>query len=191
MLEDKASASLISRARLGDQSELGMLLDSFRPFLTRLARQHIGPKLQVRFSGSDLVQDTLLTASQGFESFRGETEDELRNWLLQIFRSRLNDSLRKHLVAERRKMGLQDAGSCTLQADSADSPSTEAMHNERAARLLAVMSELNQLDREILLLRYTEQLAFEQIAERVSLPLSNVWRRWSRSVEILRKRLAE
>ncbi len=118
-MKNREQSSLqISRVRQGNQSDLGALLDSFRPLMLQLAQQPIGLKLQVRISGSDLVQETLLSASQNLESFRGDSIQELRQWL-----------------------------------------------------------------------RYTEQLGFEEIAKRVNLPLSNVWRRWSRAIAYLRKHL--
>ncbi len=157
--------------------------------MLQLAQQRIGPKLQVRLSGSDLVQETLLSASQNFESFRGNSIQELRQWLLIIFQARLNDGLRKHLVAERRRVGMQNDESVTLQADATASASSIVMLREQTSQLVDAMLDLSDADRTILLLRYTEQLGFEEIAQRVNLPLSNVWRRWSRAIAYLRKQL--
>ncbi len=183
------SSLQISRARQGNQSDLGSLLDSFRPLMLQLAQQRIGLKLQVRISGSDLVQETLLSASQNFQTFRGDSIHELRQWLLTIFQARLNDGLRKHLVAERRRVGLQYDESVSTHADAAGSASSIVMLREQTSLLLDAMLDLPDTDRTILLLRYTEQLGFEEIAKRVNLPLSNVWRRWSRAIAFLRKHL--
>jgi RNA polymerase sigma-70 factor (ECF subfamily) len=159
--------------------------------MKRLAQQRIGPKLQVRLSGSDLVQETLLSASQSFESFRGNSIQELRQWLLTIFNARLNDGLRRHLLAERRSLGMQNNASVTSQAAPGTSASSIVMRQEQTSLLVDAMLELPDTDRTVLLLRYTEQLSFEDIALRVDLPLSNVWRRWSRSIAYLRKHLEQ
>lgn len=159
--------------------------------MKRLAQQRIGPKLQVRLSGSDLVQETLLSASQSFESFRGNSIQELRQWLLTIFNSRLNDGLRRHMLAERRSLSLQNNASVTSQAAPGTSASSIVMQQEQSLLLVDAMLELPDTDRTILVLRYTEQLSFEEIAQRVELPLSNVWRRWSRSIAYLRKHLEQ
>jgi RNA polymerase sigma-70 factor, ECF subfamily len=189
-LEDQDNSSLLFvRARQGDQAELGVLLESFRPLIKRMAQQRIGPKLQVRLSDSDLVQETLLSASQNFGAFRGNSIQELRQWLLTIFNARLNDGLRMHLLAERRRVGMQKDESVSAQADSGTTASSIVMRQEQASLLVDAMLDLPDTDRTILLLRYTEQLGFEEIAQRVNLPLSNVWRRWSRSIVYLRKHL--
>jgi RNA polymerase sigma-70 factor, ECF subfamily len=191
-LERQDNSSLeIARARRGSQAELGALLDSFRPLMKRLAQQRIGPKLQVRLSGSDLVQETLLSASQSFESFRGNSVQELRQWLLTIFNARLNDGLRRHILAERRSVGMQNNESVISQAAPGTTASSIVMQQEQTSLLVDAMLELPDTDRTILLLRYTEQLSFEDIAQRVDLSLSNVWRRWSRSIATLRKHLEQ
>ena len=156
-----------------------------------MAQQRIGPKLQVRLSDSDLVQETLLSASQNFEAFRGNSLRELRQWLLAIFNARLNDGLRMHLLAERRRVGMQDNDSVSTQADLGKSASSIVMRQEQASLLVDAMLDLPDIDRTILVLRYSEQLGFEEIARRVDLPLSNVWRRWSRSIAYLRKHLEQ
>jgi RNA polymerase sigma-70 factor (ECF subfamily) len=188
---DHDTDSLIARARDGSSSGLGQLLETYSPLLYRLAEQQVGTRLRVRLSGSDLVQDTLLTASQKFHAFRGDTEGEFRKWLVQVFYARLNDGLRRHLLAERRRRARDRSAVDDLLADPSQSPSVMAVLNEQCHKLASAIVELGETDREILLMRYTEQLGFAEIAERLGLPLANVWRRWSRSVETLRKQLDE
>jgi len=174
-----------------ESSELGRLLEIYRPLLSRVARQQIGTNLRVRVSESDLVQETLLTATQYFCDFRGGTEDEFRRWLLQIFRTRLSDGLRRHVLAERRRLTLEEAGSVTSHADANPSPSSQAIANEQISRLLDAILLLDPRDQSILLMRYAEQMGFEEIALRLKLPMTTVWRRWSQAIDELRKIVPE
>ena len=65
MPDDPWGSSLL--ARQGDAGVLGRLLDSFRNYLRLLARLGIEASLRVKVDPSDVVQDTLLKASQKFE----------------------------------------------------------------------------------------------------------------------------
>ena len=178
---------LLAEARHGSPSGLGSLLEVFRPQLTELAQRCVGQALRTRMSESDLVQETMLTASQRFFDFRGASAFEFQAWLVQILHARLVDGLRRHMLAERRKVRLQHSDSFQKMQGATASPSSLAALNEQTAILIGAVLRLSQMDRNILLLRYVEQLGFEAIAERLSLPVANVWRRWSRSIDRLRE----
>ena len=80
-------------AKKGDRSALSRLLDEYRNYLRLLARNQIGQELRVRLDPSDLVQDTLIDASQNFARFRGETKSELIAWLRKILARNLVDQV--------------------------------------------------------------------------------------------------
>jgi RNA polymerase sigma-70 factor (ECF subfamily) len=75
---------LLERARGGDAQALGKLLDSYRPYLSLLARLKSDRQLRAKVDDSDLVQDVCLSAHRDFAQFRGETEPELTAWLREI-----------------------------------------------------------------------------------------------------------
>jgi RNA polymerase sigma-70 factor (ECF subfamily) len=181
----------LTRARSGCPSGLGGLLEGFRPLLDQLARRQLSGRLRARVSGSDLVQETMLTASQGFDAFRGSSKGELRAWLLRILQARLVDGFRRHVVAERRNVGSQRSDSFDNTHGRFGSPSAAASLNEQSAMLMAALAELPELDRSIVMMRYAEQLGFEEVADRLGLPVANVWRRWSRSIDHLRRHLGD
>lgn len=181
--------SLFKSARGGCESGLGGLLESFRPLLAQIARRSLAAQIQTRMSESDLVQETMLTASQRFCDFRGTSKSEMQAWLTQILQTRLIDGLRRHVLAERRRIGLQKSESFRTVIDDAGTPSSQASLNEQSAMLIRAISELPEINRAVLLMRYVEQLGFEEIAQRTGVPLATVWRHWSRSIEKLRKQL--
>jgi RNA polymerase sigma-70 factor, ECF subfamily len=188
-MQDAGFARLLDDARAGGGIELGCLLESFRPLLMRMANERLGPRIRLRISGSDLVQETLLSATQNFVSFRGGSPYELQAWLMRIFRARLNDGLRRHLFAERRRVAAQQSSGVSSCKATSPSPSTQAVLNERTAALLTALSNLDEVGRRVVLLRYVDQLGFEAIAQQLDLPLTTVWRRWQQAVEQLRDRL--
>jgi RNA polymerase sigma-70 factor (ECF subfamily) len=85
---------LIDRARVGDTSVLGRLLDGYRNYLTLLARLTLQRRLQGKLDESDLVQDAFLEAYRDFGQFRGTTEKELTSWLRRILAHNLGNVVR-------------------------------------------------------------------------------------------------
>jgi Sigma-70 region 2. len=65
---------LIDRARAGEATILGRLLEGYRNYLTLLARLTLGRRLQGKLDDSDLVQEAFLEAYRDFAQFRGTTE---------------------------------------------------------------------------------------------------------------------
>ena len=179
--------SLINGARQNRGSGLGDLLEYFRPALTELARQQIRDELTCRMSQSDLVQDTMLTASQDFPEFLGQTESEFRLWIFEIFKSRLVDGLRRHRVAERRRQQLEVQASGSQFVTESASASELAMLDEEAENLLNALEQLSDEYRDILHQRYFEDMTFEAIAAVRGVSIATVWRRWSEAIVLLKR----
>jgi len=179
----------LRHARNGRPSGIGRLLDSFRPMLQQLAKRKISDRLRTRMSESDLVQETMLSACHGLKSFRGNSEGEFQCWLLQILRSRLTDGLRRHLMRECRRVQSQSPTAFRQISDNSESPSNLVALEEQSNLIVSALLQLPEMDRAIILMRYSEQLGFQEIALRTGLPLANVWRRWSKSIDAVRRQV--
>ncbi|MEQ9407102.1 MAG: sigma-70 family RNA polymerase sigma factor [Fuerstiella sp.] len=182
---------LVAQARQGAGSRLGDLLDLFQPLLLAVAERSIGKSLKCRMSTSDLVQETMLTASRRFPAFRGDSEAELRNWLLEILQSRLADGLRRHGVAERRRQQAEIHNRSSQLADKALSPSELVSLEEEAGQLMLALQQLPDDLRDILSMRYFEDMTFDAIAQMRGVSTATVWRRWAEAVQILKQFLQE
>jgi RNA polymerase sigma-70 factor, ECF subfamily len=179
----------IQEARTGGDQELGLVLDHFRPMLLRTAKQRLGPEVSVRVAGSDLVQETMLSAVRNFRAFRGTTAEQLQRWLLRILQARLTDGLRRHCFAERRRLAGEERSNLKRCAAEIESPSKLASLGEQAGALYRAMAKLEAVDRHLLVLRYAEQLSFESIAQQLQLPRHSVCRRWRRTIKELKCQL--
>src|SRR5262249_30925242 len=93
-------------------------LERYRSYLRLLARLHLGPRLQAKLDPSDLVQQTLLKAVQGFGQFRGQGEAALAAWLRQILAHTLANAVRD-LTRARRDVGRERSLEADLDASSA------------------------------------------------------------------------
>ena len=83
---------------------LGSLLGRYRDRLKWRAREAASPRLQVRSSPSDIVQDTMLHACRDFPQFQGTSENELWAWLKRILARRVLGAVRRHVGSHKRDL---------------------------------------------------------------------------------------
>ncbi|WP_417746823.1 sigma-70 family RNA polymerase sigma factor [Rosistilla oblonga] len=185
---------LIDRARVGCDTSLGELLDSYRDYLYKRTHVDMQTELRVKLSESDIVQDVMLLASREFGSFRGNKEGQLRVWLLRILHGRLIDGMRRFVFSEKRRLSREVAGgnaSMLAAVDPGDSPSVRFSQHEEAARLLLAISELPRELQSVIRLRYLNGLTFSQIAEQLQVPVTTCRRRWFEAIELLQEELSQ
>jgi RNA polymerase sigma-70 factor, ECF subfamily len=136
----------------------------------------------------DLVQDTWLRVLERGSQYDGHSRFE--PWLFAIARNLAIDSLRR-------------PPSISLHSDESgrnrlyDSPSTDESPFEQAARsedgkrLAVCLGSLDPLYREVLVLRFQEDLSLSEIAEVVQAPVSTVSSRIYRALAALRAHFGE
>jgi RNA polymerase sigma-70 factor (ECF subfamily) len=190
---------LLRRARTGDGSALGQLLEMYRHYLALLARLQIGRRLQGKVEPSDVVQDTFLKAHRNFAQFRGTTEGEVVAWLRKILLSNLVNLVRHHRGSRRRDVRLERDLAAELDESSRDldpalfakqpSPSQQAARREQAVLLADALEQLPEDYREVIVLRHLEGLTFAQVAARMGRTIDSVDKLWVRALARLRRSL--
>jgi RNA polymerase sigma-70 factor (ECF subfamily) len=192
---------MLARAKGGDPSALGQLLERYRQYLTLLARVQIGKAIRVKVGGSDVVQEAYLEAHRDFAAFRGETVAELVAWLRQIVARNLANQVRRYRGTRQRDVRLErglasaldrssDRLAATLPGRSA-SPSQHAARLEAAVILAAALDRLPPDYREVLVLRNLEELTFPEVAGRMGRSVESVKKLWARGLAQLRRLLPE
>ena len=126
-------------------------LETFRAYLSLLARLQLDTRLKGKLEASDLVQQTLLQAIGGLGGFRGRTDAEMAAWLRQILARQIANATRD-LGRQKRDQARQrsleaalDQSACRLEAFlAADelSPSQQAQRNEQVLRLADALAAL-------------------------------------------------
>src|SRR5579859_3082473 len=91
-------------------------LERYRQYLELLARLLLQPRFRSKLGASDVVQQTLLKATQNLGQYRGQSEAELAGWLRRILTNTLVDVVRE-LEGAKRDVGLE----CSLEASLAQS----------------------------------------------------------------------
>jgi RNA polymerase sigma-70 factor (ECF subfamily) len=186
-------------ARAGSRDALGQALEACRAYLLQVANQELGPELRAKGGASDLVQQTFLEAQRDFPQFQGETETELLAWLRQALLHNLANFQRRYRETDKRcvareiSLTVDDSASPDgpeIRTDSL-SPSGHAMANERSRDLESALARLPEDYRQVLRLRYDEDLPFEDIARLLNRSANAVRKLWVRAIERLREEMRE
>jgi len=186
---------LLRSAREGDRQSIGELLSQYRSYLTMLGAAQFQQRLRPRVSPSDIVQDVMLRAHCHFGQFRGETERELLAWLREILVNSLARFVEQHVRAAkrdiRREVSLENftAAAGPLPESPGGShqpPSAAAQLGEQSLLLAALLDQLPEHYREVLVLRNIEGLAFEEVATRLQRTPGATRMLWLRAIEKLR-----
>ena len=133
---------------------------------------------QDKSEAEDLVQETFAKALRGFSGFQAGTN--FRAWIFRILRNTFLTS----------RTGLKTAGQGEEELDSLASvdPSPEAILIGKADRSMVrqALQELSVPFREILLLCEVEEMAYEEIAQVLAIPIGTVMSRLYRARRALR-----
>jgi RNA polymerase sigma-70 factor (ECF subfamily) len=159
----------LARAREGDDSALGQLLESFRPYVRVIVRALRDGQVAARLDDSDLIQEAMLEANRAFANFRGQTVAELAVWLRRVAVRSAGRSLRVQLATGKRDPGREQPveSIAELLADPGSSPSDVLIRQERAERITTILAQLPEDMQSILLYRHVDCLPHAAIAERL------------------------
>ena len=191
--------SQLARARDGDPAALGALLDSYRQYLTLLARLQIGRALQVKLGASDVVQETFLEAHRDFPAFRGGSAGELAAWLRTILARNLANQVRRYRHTQGRDVRLEQRLAAELDrssdrlagviVDPGHGPDSAAAKGEAAVLLADALARLPDDYRNVLVLRNLQELSFAEVADRTGRTVDSVKKLWARGLARLRREL--
>jgi RNA polymerase sigma-70 factor (ECF subfamily) len=192
-----SSEGLLALARQGEQPALGRLLESYRDYMTILARIQLGRRLQAKVDPGDVVQEAFVHAVRDFAQFRGGTVRELAGWLRQILAARLADLLRRYCATQGRDVRLEQSLQVELDQSSQlldralvtpiSSPSEQAAEREQETWLAQALERLPADYREVLILHDLEECDFPEVARRMGRSVEAVKKLWARALARLRK----
>lgn len=193
MSEPSEGEQLVQRAAAGDGAAMSELLQLHRDKLVRMVRLRLDPRLKDRIDASDVVQEAQLEALQRFAEYARTRPMPLLQWLRFLTGQKLLQMHRHHLGAQCRDArhevplpGGRPSVSCESLGEflvgNATAPSDAAMRDEQRQRLLAVLEAMDEIDREILVLRHFEQLSNVEAAAELGLQESAASKRYLRAL---------
>jgi RNA polymerase sigma-70 factor (ECF subfamily) len=174
-----AGRDVIDACRRGDADAFGALFEAHRDRVYSIA---------LRFSGDssvalDITQETFLKLLSKIGEFRGEASFE--SWLYRMVVNGCLDYRR----AGRRWSPLLEGWLGALRA-SGESVLQQLLRTEVQESVQQVVAKLPPELRIVVILRYTEQLSYDEIAEILGCPPGTVASRLNRAHKLLERRLA-
>ena len=146
---------LIQDARRGSREAFEALFERYRGPIWQFFRRRIAEAARAE----ELTQDTFVALLEGAHRYESRT----------IFRAYLFGIAYHVLSADRRKAAHRRAGPLDFEPSSDSSPDPDAVLWVRQA-----LAQLDDADREILMLREYDQLSYQEIADLRRLPLNTV-----------------
>ncbi len=189
---------LILQAKEGDAEARDELLECCRNYVNVIARTNVETWMRAKVDASDLVQQTMLEAYQGFQDFEGKTEAEWLGWLKQILAHNTHDFIRKFRAAKRdvkREVRMQTSpGESSPGIDLSaqlQTPSQFMIQNEREIELANAIAQLSEDYQEVIQLRNLQRLPFDEVAERMGRSRGAVQMLWARALKQLQETLSQ
>lgn len=182
MSEYTRTTELLVDARRGDQAEMGRLAvvvwERIYPFVLRTTMD--------RDATEDIIQETLLTMLARLHTLRNVKR--FWPWVYRIAWSRIQDRLRhRRLQSTYTTAALREAAS---ERNDNDSVLDAQVREETLRQISLAVEQLNARQRDILRMRYYEQLPYTEIASRTSTTPARARVHFHRAKRSLKKELA-
>jgi RNA polymerase sigma-W factor len=177
---------LIERCRGGDEAAYRALLKKYDSAVFSICFRMVRNREEAR----DLAQDVFIKVFRMLDRYNPTYA--FSSWLFKITANLCIDAIRKkrvtvHSIDEPVE---QEGGTMTRQYEAAvRNPEETVIDREHGAMIAKAVEKLPEHYRIIILLRHQEQLAYEEIAEVLRIPLGTVKARIHRAREMLKVRL--
>lgn len=190
--------ALLERARAGDSAALSAALAQHSSKLERMVALRMDSRLARRFEAADVVQDALLEAAQRFPEWCAQQRYPFSVWLRLLTSQKLQSAVRdshrqKRDIAREQPAAAHSSLTASGAADwwisTHTSPTQAARRGELRERVLAALEELGELDREVLVLRYFEELSNEETAAELGIDADAASKRFARALQRIRPAL--
>lgn len=155
-MDQRADAEIVARVLKGDKQAYALLIEAYKGPLFNLAFRMTGDYSDA----DDLTQETFIKAYQNLHQF--DQEKKYFTWLytigINLIRNHLNRKAREHVQQTENRFfaGTQARGDGRGEGD--------AVSEEKLGRLEEAMQQLSVDLREAIVLKYHQDLTFEEVA---------------------------
>jgi RNA polymerase sigma-70 factor (ECF subfamily) len=179
MVLDVNHRDVIEACQRGDDEAFRVLFETHKDRVYSIALRYAGDPAVAM----DIAQDTFLKLLSSIQQFRGDASFE--SWLYRLVVNSCLDYHRKR----RRFLPLLDEALDVFRA-----PRESALHDllreEQTERVQQVVAQLPEEQRMVVVLRYTEGLSYEEIADLLGCRRGTVASRLNRAHKALERRLS-
>jgi len=200
--ETDKTQELLAGAEQGDADAVNRLLERHRDAVRRMIDMRMDQKLVRRVDASDIVQDVLIEANRRLADYLKNPVMPFHLWLRHMAKDRLIDAHRRHRGAAKRSLdreqpiaspGKLDQSTLDLVAElqaGERGPASEAAWRELQASFVTAIDQLDEQDREVVLMRHFEKLSNSEVAKALDLSPPAASMRYLRAVRRLKSLLS-
>ena len=199
----KASASSVSPVFIRDLSAasdrelVAIAVTGFDGSFEELVRRYQRPIAAYVYrmvgnyeSALDLTQEIFIKVYNSLSRYRAEFK--FSTWIYKIAHNAAVDHLRRSSTREQSLVAGTESDSFDLPIESASlTPEQESERKERRGEIESVVSALPANYRELIILRHSQDLSYEEIVEVTGLPLGTVKNRLFRAREMMRQQFVD
>ena len=180
---DMTDEQLINGYLEGDDTSLGFLVDRYISDVYRFSL-HLTQEAAV---AEDVAQESFIKAWKNIRSYRKGTN--FKGWLFTIARHTAIDYLRQRRALTVSSFENKEGKNVLLETLADGTKSIEALLSqaEDAEYVAALLTNLDPKYQEVLNLRYTNELTFEEIGQVLGRPLHTVKSQHRRAIAGLRR----
>jgi RNA polymerase sigma-70 factor, ECF subfamily len=181
-----ADRDLVTRAVTGREDGFEELVRRYQRPIAAYVYRMVGDYE----SALDLTQEVFIKVYNSLRRYRSEFK--FSTWIYKIAHNAAVDHLRRHstrgAAAASGLTGEFDGEQYDLPLESHRlSPEEESERAERCAEIEGVVKQLPAAYRELVLLRHSHDMSYDEIAEVTNLPLGTVKNRLFRAREVMRQ----
>jgi RNA polymerase sigma factor (sigma-70 family) len=179
---------LVEAALAGRQSAYDALMQKYRNALTH----HINRMVREKSEIDDLVQESFIKAFSNLESY--SVQYAFSTWLYKIATNHTIDYLRKKKLATMsidKPVATREGEVQYELPDSSYRPDRHIIEDQRNRLIQNAIDALPAKYYRVIVMRHQEELSYEEIAERLNLPLGTVKAHIFRAREMLNKFLRD
>lgn len=174
------------------------LFARYRETLQRMIAFRLDSRVAGKVDGDDILQDAFLESVRRIQDYLDQPSVPFFVWLRQITRQVLIDTHRRYVDAQMRDVNREVAlehnasedtsssGLIARLADSLTTPSQCAVRKEMIADLRQALEQLDETDREVLVLRHLEELSNNEVAQILGIDKYAASKRYLRALARLR-----
>ncbi|MCI0638080.1 MAG: sigma-70 family RNA polymerase sigma factor [Gemmataceae bacterium] len=190
--------NLLQQAQAGDAKAAEDLLARHREAVRRMIDLRLDPAIVQRVDASDIVQEVLLEVSKRLGEYLKKPAMPFHLWLRHIAKDHVIDAHRKHHQAKKRGVDREQPLACAGWAEQSSldlagqlldqerTPASAVIQEELQKRLHEAIGQLDEDDREMILMRHFEQLANQEVAAALGLTEAAASMRYLRALRKLR-----
>jgi RNA polymerase sigma-70 factor (ECF subfamily) len=159
--------SLVRETLAGSQASFQLLVERYQERIFSLARHYTRNAVDVE----DLVQDTFLKAFSRLDTFQGQSS--FFTWLYRIAVNTILDGIKRR--GRSPVNVVEDPEALAAPGSTRVSGPSAGMEREEIARIThAVLGELPEIFRAVLVMREFEDLSYQQIADVLEISIGTV-----------------